>query len=117
MTTVNTGESARPYSDFIADKTRSMASSGFDPETLSEHLFPFQRDIVARRSRHVVGYEVRDQGVRAVSPGFYIVLNGKIQPRLLASGHTKKLLREAEHMARLLIYGGEKDVAVLWVPS
>ena len=61
-----------------------------------------------------------------MSPGFYIVLNGKIQPRLLASGlqprllasgHTKKLLREAEHMARLLIYGGEKDVAVLWVPS
>ena len=52
-----------------------------------------------------------------MSPGFYIVLNGKIQPRLLASGHAKKLLREAEHMARLLIYGGEKDVAVLWVPS
>ena len=52
-----------------------------------------------------------------MSPGFYIVLNGKIQPRLLTSNHTKKLLREAEHMARLLIYGGEKDVAVLWVPS
>ncbi len=43
-----TQETVNPdaYACFIADKTKSMASSGFDPETLSEHLFPFQADIV-----------------------------------------------------------------------
>ena len=63
MTTVNTGESARPYSDFIADKTRSMASSGFDPETLSEHLFPFQRDIVRWALRRGKGAVFADTGL------------------------------------------------------
>ena len=63
MTTVNTGEQTRPYSDFIADKTRSMSSSGFDPETLSEHLFPFQRDIVRWALRRGKGAVFADTGV------------------------------------------------------
>jgi superfamily II DNA or RNA helicase len=63
MTTVNPDESARPYADFIADKTRSMASSGFDPETLSEHLFPFQRDIVRWALRRGTGAVFADTGL------------------------------------------------------
>src|SRR5258707_8512326 len=57
-------ESARPdYDTFIADKTRSMASSGFDPEALSEHLFPFQRDIVRWALRRGKGAVFADTGL------------------------------------------------------
>ncbi len=60
MTTesVNPDESSRPdYATFIANKTKSLASSGFDPEMLSDHLFPFQADIVRwalRRGRAAI---------------------------------------------------------------
>jgi len=45
------------YSDFLARKVITAPASGFDPPPLSDHLFPFQRDIVAwalRRGRAAV---------------------------------------------------------------
>lgn len=42
------------YSDFLAEKSRAMDGSGFDPVDLASFLFPFQRDLVTwavRRGR------------------------------------------------------------------
>lgn len=34
------------YSTFLTDKLASVPSAGFEPTSIAEHLFPFQRDIV-----------------------------------------------------------------------
>lgn len=55
--------SSESYSDFIASKITQAAPAGFDPETLSEHLFPFQRDIVRWALRRGKGALFVDTGL------------------------------------------------------
>lgn len=51
------------YPDFIASKTAQATPAGFDPETLSDHLFPFQRDIVRWVLRRGKGAIFADTGL------------------------------------------------------
>ena len=99
----------------FANFSAFSAASSLDPNQAKStaELLAYQLGITINNLAYT-GLNAQSTTDTTVNPDAYACF---IADKTKSMASSKKLLREAEHMARLLIYGGEKDVAVLWVPS